>query len=220
MGVYPGEALMWAVSFFCCTAFLPPSLPLALSRQLVAVVLVPWLAREKSVLRERLRAKQQHERELDLQWWQMEGPAPITPHLVPKVRIALSADNNSYDGRHYPPLLYKDMEMKDGQMYEKDVRYTGFTVQSSEGEKTRVLVPPLHVETWGMQQRFWRPLDSNVSKGDIEIAFEFDVTGMWRYTVMQTVKSSLKMYMQFGFTERDLDEIRDFMFRHPLHIWL
>lgn len=26
-------------------------------------------------------------------------------------------------------------------------------------------------------QRYWRPLDANISKGDTEVAFEFDVTG-------------------------------------------
>lgn len=49
---------------------------------------------------------------------------------------------------------------------------------------------------------------------------EVEIQGPWHFTLMQMIKGTLKMYMRFGFSERDLDDIRDYMFRHPLHVLL
>jgi hypothetical protein len=216
--VYPNEALMWASSTFIVSAFFAPSIYMAVARQFIAVVIVPWLVNQRLVLQRLQRTRKEEEHELETKWWQLQGPEKVVPHMVPKLLISLAMDTEAYDGKAPPPLLYKEMSYKDGSALEKDVRYRTIELPKEDTLAGKYYEPPLAIETWGMQQRIWRPLDSNVSKSDPQVTLDLEVTGMWRYSIMQMIKQSLQMYMQFGFSERDLDDIRDFMFRHPLHI--
>lgn len=141
----------------------------------------------------------------------------MVPQLVPLVRVALSVDDESYDARYAPPLLYREMVFQDGSpmpVGEREVRY----FLAGQGE--RRYAPPLSIDTSGIQQRAWRPLDANASRPDPAVALEVDVSGMVRYSLVQTMKQSLEMYMRMGFSERDLEDLKDFFFRYPIHIMI
>mmetsp|Transcript_18180 Transcript_18180/g.63887 ORF Transcript_18180/g.63887 Transcript_18180/m.63887 type:complete len:778 (+) Transcript_18180:179-2512(+) len=216
VSLYPNDAFMWAGAVFSIGGFFVPGPVAAVVRGFVGVILVPWLltlrqtqeAQYRALLRRR--AKTEHEHRL------MEE-VKIVPHLVPVVRLVVGADAESYDGRLLPPLLYREMVFEGKSpmpVGERDIRYK---LVGRRG-KTQRYVPPLAIEHFGLRSQTWRFLDSNASRPDPELPIELDITGMNRYSVIEMMKQSLKMYMRVGFTERDLEELKDFFFRYPLHI--
>ncbi|CAE8613360.1 unnamed protein product [Polarella glacialis] len=214
ISVYPDDALLWAGSTLLITTFLTPSIPSAIVRHSLLCVVLPLLIQMRSDQRA-IRA--QRILELDLSRLLLDNtPAPQVPHLVPLVRIALSTDEDAYDEQYPRPLLYKEYTFEKGNPMpsgERDVRYQ---VVLNEGKKK--YAPPFTMDTFGLQSRYWIPLDSNVSREDPELPIEVDVSGMMRYSVVMTMKQTMELYMNLGFTERDLEEIKEFFFRHPLHI--
>jgi hypothetical protein len=61
-------------------------------------------------------------------------------------------------------------------------------------------------------------LDSNASKEDPLVPVEIAVPSMIRYSITESFKQAMRIYMSYGLTDRDLDEMRDWLFRYPLHI--
>lgn len=206
--VYPKEALYWAGSVFFLSAFLRPSLPAAGARGGLAAVVLPWLVQLRGQQKEEQRRQLQHQAAQERLLW-FEEARPVVPHLVPVVRMSLALDDEAYDARYYPPLLYKEMIFSQGMPQEREVRYAVLG---------RRYAPPLAIDQFGIHQRAWRPLDNNVSKPDPQVELELQIEGMIRYSVMQTIKESWKTYIHMGFQERDLEDMKDFLFRHPLHI--
>jgi len=217
--VYPRDTMVWASAAFIVTAFLPPSWPLAVPRHIILVGVLPYCWQ---LWQDQLKKQREQDR-LDMLWWeQVMAAAPEVPHIVPKVRLSLAADSERYDARYKPPLLYKEMVFQKGSLapYERSRRYMVVPVPGDGAGDAATLryVPPLAIDSFDIRRRYWRPLDPNVSHPDPIIGLELEVNGMIRYTVMETVKQTFEMYIQMGITERTFDDVRDFLFRHPLHI--
>jgi len=209
---------MWVISVFSVAAFFQPNMYTVAIRHTMLVVLMPWLVQLRMQQKD-MQAAMQRERAQEEQrafWWQANRP-PV-PHIVPFVHVAMSVDAESYDAKYPPPLLYKEMLFDDASSpmptSERDVRYRVV------GRSPKRYVPPFAIDHFGLQQRTWRPLDSDTSKPDFEIPIEVDVTGMMRYSVFKTIQQSLTMYTRMGFTERDLEDVQDFLFRYPLRIMI
>jgi len=218
--VYPNDALAWAAAAFGLSAFMRPSKYTAAPRQFLAVALVPWL----TLLRQQQAAEQQaaqvqlqeERRAFEVESLFKREQAPLYPHLIPNVKISLGADAEEYDARYPAPLLYNEMFFGKGEImpWERPVRYD--VIKTFAGGLR--YVPPLAIDHFGIQKRYWRLLDSNASKADPSVPVEIEVNSMLRYSFVQTIKQSLDVYIHMGFTEQDLDDVQDWLFRHPLHI--
>lgn len=222
ISVYPSESLTWVIAAFSLTAFFQPGARLAAGRHVLLVGLTPWLMHLRREEQARLKEARRQEALKDAAERKAAGPDVPMPHLTPKVRIELAVDTEQYDPRYAPPLLYKALDFGEGGFggsslapMEIDVRYPVILV-GDKGAKR--YAPPFQVDLWGFQGRYWRPLDANASKPDPDVPLELVINGMMRYSVTETFKQSLRMYTQFGIAERDLDDIRDWLFRYPLHI--
>eukprot|EP00928_Gymnodinium_smaydae_P010932 TRINITY_DN14115_c0_g6_i1.p1 TRINITY_DN14115_c0_g6~~TRINITY_DN14115_c0_g6_i1.p1 ORF type:complete len:838 (-),score=211.40 TRINITY_DN14115_c0_g6_i1:23-2407(-) len=219
--IFPTEALTWATATFLTTAFFRPSPLLAVPRMAALTVFGPWLWRlrrdqqEQMRIERKRRLKQEQEESIG---WFAPPPEPV-PHLVPKLSISVAIDLELYSARGPPPLLYKEMVFGNGgqamPIAERDVRYHLLQVKGEQGKR---YPPPLALDQSGVQQRHWRALDSNVSKDDPKLTIEVSSQGMLRYSIVETLKESLKVYFRMGIKERDLEDMKDFLFRYPLHI--
>jgi len=218
--VYPGDALCWAVSAFCATAFFSPSAGITLVRQGLAVGAVPWLYHLRGVQQEKWReVKRKRRRENEAMAAMLESRRPVVPHLVPIIRLNMAIDLETYDARAPPPLLYKEFIFHKGSPMpaeEREVRYE--MAERKSRREMHLYAPPFFFNKFGIQKRYWRPLDANISHPDPDIQMEVNTEGMIRYSVMETIKQMLEMYIKMGFTERDLEDVQDVFFRHPLHI--
>lgn len=207
--IYPRSILPWAGLLFVITSFAEPSLFLASVRH----CLVSLIAGLLKISYDQVSLAKQAGKESALFF----APAPVMPHLNPSVLLEIAADSEEYDERYPAPLLYKEMVFEHGQpfaMRERDVRYDVRLLPAG----TKVYAPPFYVDTWSVRPRHWIPLDSNTSRSDPFVHAQIEFSGMIKYSARQTMMEAMKQYMQMGLTERDLDEVKDFMFRQPLHI--
>eukprot|EP00927_Polykrikos_kofoidii_P003480 TRINITY_DN11382_c0_g2_i1.p1 TRINITY_DN11382_c0_g2~~TRINITY_DN11382_c0_g2_i1.p1 ORF type:complete len:725 (+),score=110.69 TRINITY_DN11382_c0_g2_i1:111-2285(+) len=214
LAVYPRDGLKWAAAAFFASSFASPNPYLAGLRHVIAVGIVPWLVhmlQEENIRNKELKLAEEQE-------WILTEKAPVVPHLVPKVQISMSLDFEEYDSQYPPPLLYKEFVFGEGphptMPLERDVRYPVF--ETSNGERS--YAPEINLGTWGIERRLWRPLNSSAESEDPEVIVELSVDGMIQHSVVESFKQYLKIYMQMGFTEDDFDDIRQFLFRYPLHI--
>eukprot|EP00931_Biecheleriopsis_adriatica_P086208 TRINITY_DN60921_c0_g1_i1.p1 TRINITY_DN60921_c0_g1~~TRINITY_DN60921_c0_g1_i1.p1 ORF type:complete len:805 (-),score=167.04 TRINITY_DN60921_c0_g1_i1:73-2487(-) len=209
--LYPNAALLWAGSGLAISAFFQPNIYSAALRHGLLAVVMPALIHAR-----RQQDAKAQKAQVSLKDMLLDKPAPAVPHLVPLLRIALGADFEAYDDRYARPLLYKEFVYEKGQpmpVGERDVRYDVLTKDGS-----KMYVTPFEIDTYGFSSRLWTPLDSNASRPDPALSVEVDVTGMVKYSVVRTMRETMNMYMQMGFTERDLEDVKEFLFRHPLHI--
>ncbi|CAK0872997.1 unnamed protein product [Prorocentrum cordatum] len=58
----------------------------------------------------------------------------------------------------------------------------------------------------------------NASAPDPAVTIEVEVKGMVHYSLVQTMREYMEIYKSMGFTEQDLEEVGEFLFRYPLHI--
>ncbi|CAK9051402.1 unnamed protein product [Durusdinium trenchii] len=220
--VYPSSALKWATGLFILTSFLEPTLYMAALRHGIACV---WA----SVLK--LRMDQAPSKKVTPEMPRFMvftfcvcshaqlAPAVSTPHLIPWLSLEVSADSEDYDDAYPPPLLYKEMIFDHGQPFpvrEREVRYDARLMQSGE----KLYAPPFHIDTWGISSKMWRPLELNESREDPVIHAEVKFVGMIQYSTQRTLMEMMRPYMRMGFTERDLEDIKEFLFRRPLHIMI
>ncbi|CAE7339799.1 CLPTM1L [Symbiodinium pilosum] len=210
MSIYPRSCMFWAGSLFVASHFFEPTLLLATLRHSL-LVLMPLLFQQG---RDSKAGSYGVPEVL-----QPSVPAEISPHLVPVFRLELAADFEVYDGRHPPPLLYKELifERDVAGPRERDVRYTVLQPRQAEGPR---YAPPFFVDTASFRSKDWRPLDSNASRPDPDVQVEVEFTGMFKYSMVQTFREGMKMYLRMGISERDLDDFKDMLFRQPLHILL
>lgn len=213
--LFPGEALAWTSLFFSLTAFASPHPALAAVRHCSAVA-IPVLYHLRKQQAEEARAMQQKAQEPEQ--WMFAQPDQLVPHLVPQLHISVPSDTNSYDAQWRPPILFQEVKVKPGNPVpgQADVRYTVVKLPPPQGGLR--YIPPVSLDIWRDRRREWRPLGSDPNKSDPFIGVEVTFEGMVRYTVVQSIRESVKMYMNIGFSERDLEEIWEFVFRHPLHI--
>lgn len=213
--LFPGEMLKWTALFFSVTASLSPHPALAVLRH-GSLVLMPCLYRFYQQQQETARLLARREARED-QEWLLGNPAPIVPHMVPQLQISVPSDDGSYAR---PPLLYKELSFEPGHPMplEKDVRYPVVTFKDGAGHSFRRYVPPISIDVWRARTKEWRPLDSDPGKEDPVLPVELTFDGMIRFSVIQTIRESVKMYTNMGISESDLEDIWEFLFRHPLHI--
>lgn len=207
--IYARSALPWVGLLLVATSFGEPSLVLAVCRH----CLVSLIAGLFQVIRNQASSAKQNGKSTAAFF----SPPPLLPHISPSLLLEVAADAEVYDDRYPAPLLYKEMVFEKGQpfaMRERDVRYDVRLLPSGD----KVYAPPFYVDTWSVRPRFWTPLDSNTSRSDPSIDAQIEFSGMIKYSARQTMMEAMKQYMQMGLTERDLDEVKDFMFRQPLHV--
>lgn len=215
--VEPKEASMWVGAVFVVGAFLQPRLGVAAVRFCTIAIAMELLRlyQEQEAKFQVLR----NERVAEGKQWRPPEETLILPHLIPVVRITLGMDAHAYDARYAPPLLYQEMVFEKGApmpVGQTDVRYRVVEVPGEAA--TRRYVPPLAIEHFGLPMKSWRVLDSNASKPDPKVPVELEIKGMILYSVVETVKQVARMYMNIGVSERDLEELKDYIVRHPLHI--
>ncbi|CAE7774455.1 CLPTM1L [Symbiodinium sp. CCMP2592] len=206
--IYPRSCAYWAVSLFVVSYFSEPTLALAGVRHGLLAIVVPFLLQLSTGEAESGKAAA-------LDAFQLSTPAPIVPHLVPFFRIEVATDFEVYDGRHPPPLLYKAFVVEHSSLRERDVRYTVLAPRHAEGPH---YAPPFSVDTASFHSKSWTPVDHNASRLDPEMTIEVEFTGMIKHSIVQTLREAMKMYMHMGVRERDLEDLKEFFFRQPLHI--
>ncbi|CAK9051404.1 unnamed protein product [Durusdinium trenchii] len=138
---------------------------------------------------------------------------------APSKKVTPEMPRFDYDDAYPPPLLYKEMIFDHGQPFpvrEREVRYDARLMQSGE----KLYAPPFHIDTWGISSKMWRPLELNESREDPVIHAEVKFVGMIQYSTQRTLMEMMRPYMRMGFTERDLEDIKEFLFRRPLHIMI
>ncbi|CAE7174657.1 CLPTM1L [Symbiodinium microadriaticum] len=206
--IYPRSCASWAVCLFVVSYFFEPTLALAGVRHGLLAIVVPFLLQLSMG-----EAKTGKVAARDA--FQLFTPAaPIVPHLVPAFRIELAADFEVYDARYPPPLLYKELRVENG-LRERDVRYTVLAPRHAEGPH---YAPPFYMDTASFSSTSWKPVDHNVSRPDPEMTVEVEFTGMLKFSIVHTFREAMKMYLQMGIRERDLEELKEFLFRQPLHV--
>eukprot|EP00929_Paragymnodinium_shiwhaense_P089274 TRINITY_DN49447_c0_g1_i1.p1 TRINITY_DN49447_c0_g1~~TRINITY_DN49447_c0_g1_i1.p1 ORF type:complete len:763 (+),score=145.37 TRINITY_DN49447_c0_g1_i1:113-2401(+) len=213
VAVDPSEGLHWACAYMATTSFVPAGAIIAASRHVVLVGLIPWLTLLQRQQAEMWRKQEEAQRLLEQEARIAAAKEPIVPHLIPQVTVQLSTDFETYDSRYPPPLLYQEITYKGNTPMQRDFRYA---VRQSAGQWR--YAPPFEIDAWSTQRKHWRPLDANLSKDDPQVSIEVSFGGTVRYSVVKTFQQSIKMYMQMGFTEQDFDDMRDWLFRYPLHI--
>lgn len=209
--VYPEEALSWAGAFLTVTAFMSPSLYTVVPRHVIFTAVVPWLLYLRQEKQASVQQAQEAERQQEAQWASEDLSAPITTHILPVFIFAIVVDQESYFGK-VPPLQYKEITVQDGQTMETDVRYTVVRRGSKENQEL-FYVPPVSIDHGAFRSRLWRPLSSNQSVG-----VQVDVRGPLHYSVVQTMRQSMKLFLQFGFSDQDFEDVMDMFFRYPVHI--
>ncbi|CAE7238546.1 CLPTM1L [Symbiodinium natans] len=211
ISIYPRSCAFWAGSLFFVSHFFEPTLFLAALRHGLLAVVVPFLVQLSSS--EAVSGDVAAHTAL-----QVPAKADKIPHLVPVLRMELAADSEAYDGRYPPPLLYKELLIEHGlAVRERDVRYTLLPPRHAEGPK---YAPPFYVDTASYHSKTWTPLDSNVSRSDPDMYIEVEFTGMLKYSIVQTFREAMKMYLQMGIREQDLEDLKDFFFRQPIHVMI
>lgn len=214
--VQPTEALQWTALFAAMSVFSSPSGRMSLLRHALHVG-AAWLwklrQQQNELYQDLLRKRAKNEAELRA----LQEPTKITPHIVPQIRLVVGVDDQWYDPRHPSPLLYQEFVF-DGTspmpIAERPIRYP--LVGSKKTGKRYVL--PVAVDLFGFEQRQWVPLSANASVEDPTLRLAMENTGMHRYSLVEMLKQSVRMYLKVGFSETDLEELQQYFFRYPMHV--
>jgi len=142
----------------------------------------------------------------------------------------------SMKARPMPPPLVSfkvNLEKRTGEMETELIRYqvltgsklgknasnTPYGDDAPRNHDSMYYGPMLNVDQMSVMQRLYRALEDDEQTPDPRVSIRLETIPMWRYSVNSMMRNGMKTFEEHtGMTQRDLEDVQELLFRHPIHL--